>query len=238
MSIASDNQTFISDLQVWLNDRHQAKLNEDGHAGTLTRTAAGLHLPGFGAQPKTVAVSPGADRVGVIVMPGWSNNAAIDTRSAGQIETLLLPVQPLAVELILKARTEGIEIKIISGTRTYAEQNALYARASNGKDDDRDGRIDEADERVTKARGGYSNHNFGIAFDIGIFVNGRYLPESPLYRVVVRIAKSLGLECGADWKSFPDEPHFQLRPAWARALTESAMLAEFRSRVAAGKSLF
>ncbi|MCW0220112.1 MAG: M15 family metallopeptidase [Prosthecobacter sp.] len=238
MGIASDNQEFISDLQGYLNDRYQAKLQEDGHAGRLTRAAAGRFLPGFGDQIKAAPLALGADQAGVIILPGRTNNAAIDTRSAGQIETILPQVQPLAVELILKARAAGIEIKIISGTRTYAEQNALYARATNGKDDDQDGRIDEADERVTKARGGYSNHNFGIAFDIGIFEGERYLPESKLYAQVVRIAKSLGLECGADWKSFPDEPHFQLRPPWARAISEAAMLAEFRARVAAGKSLF
>ena len=162
----------------------------------------------------------------------------VDLRSAGNIATLHSRVQPLARQLIAEAAAKGIQIKVISGTRSYAEQDALYRKAVDGLDNDGDGRIDEADERVTKARGGYSNHNFGIALDIGIFEGKAYVPESPLYAQVGKIGKALGFEWGGDWTSFKDMPHFQLRPAWAKGMREATMLAELRRRVAAGEALF
>lgn len=87
----------------------------------------------------------------------------------------------------------------MSGTRTFAEQDALF----------RQGR-DLPGKKVTNARGGQSNHNFGVAWDIGVFQNGQYLDESPLYHQVGNTGKGLGLEWGGDWTSFPDEPHFQV----------------------------
>ena len=49
-----------------------------------------------------------------------------DERSERNIATLLPQVQPLARALIESAAAIGIAIKIISGTRSYDEQNALY----------------------------------------------------------------------------------------------------------------
>ncbi len=145
----------------------------------------------------------------------------VDERSERNIATLLPQVQPLARALIESAAAIGIAIKVISGTRTYEEQNALYEQGRS-----KAGRI------VTNARGGYSNHNFGIAFDIGVFEGGRYLGESPAYKAVGAIGMKLGLEWGGNWKTIQDEPHFQLRPAWAREMSERDMLAELRRRKA------
>ena len=150
-----------------------------------------------------------------------------DARSEQNIATLLPPVQPLARSLIAAAATAGFTIKIISGTRTYDEQNTLYEQGRS-----KPGRI------VTNARGGYSNHNFGVAFDIGVFEGGHYLDESPAYKAVGALGKQLGLEWGGDWKSIQDEPHFELRPPWARDMSEGAMLAELRARHERGDSAF
>ncbi len=108
---------------------------------------------------------------------------------------------------------------MISATRTCEEQDALYEQSRT-----KPGRI------VTSARGGYSNHNFGSAFDIGVFEAGRYLPESPAYKAVGALGVQFGLEWGGNWKSIQDEPHFPLRPAWAREMSERDMLAELRRR--------
>jgi len=48
----------------------------------------------------------------------------------------------------------------------------------------------------------------------------------------------LGLSWGGDWTSRKDEPHYELRPGWARDMSEDAMLAEFRARKDSGKALF
>ncbi|MEX5669260.1 D-alanyl-D-alanine carboxypeptidase family protein, partial [Pseudomonas neuropathica] len=72
----------------------------------------------------------------------------LDPKSKKNIDTLLPQVRPYAIALIQKAKLNGITIKIISGLRTYEEQDALYAR----------GRPDNG-PTVTNAKGGQSNHN-------------------------------------------------------------------------------
>lgn len=151
----------------------------------------------------------------------------VDERSEKNIATLEEAVRPYARALVEKAKALGITIKVISGTRTYAEQDALYAK----------GRTTPG-PKVTNARGGYSNHNFGIAFDIGVFVGTSYKGESPQYKAVGVIGTELGLEWGGNWTSIVDEPHFQLRPAWAKGLKEREMLAVLRQRKNDGRPVF
>jgi peptidoglycan L-alanyl-D-glutamate endopeptidase CwlK len=151
----------------------------------------------------------------------------VDARSEKAIATLLPQVQPMARALVQKAAAAGITIRVLSGLRSFAEQDALYAQGRTAP-----GPI------VTKARGGYSNHNFGIAFDVGVFEGNRYLADSPKYKAVGVLGMDLGLEWGGSWKTIVDQPHFQLRPAWAMDLSERDMLAEMRSRQAAGGPVF
>jgi peptidoglycan L-alanyl-D-glutamate endopeptidase CwlK len=141
-----------------------------------------------------------------------------DPRTETNIKTLLPAAQEKAREFMAACLAAGITLKIIGGTRTYDEQNALYeqGRTTSGS-------------IVTNARGGYSWHNFGIAWDIGIFVDSKYLDESPLYAKAGAIGKSLGLEWGGDWTTIQDEPHFQLKLGMT--------LAECRERVANGQSI-
>lgn len=151
----------------------------------------------------------------------------VDARSEKNILTLQEEVRPLARALVHKAAAAGIRIKIISGLRTYAEQDALYAQGRSVP-----GKI------VTNAKGGYSNHNFGIAFDIGVFEGNKYMEESPKYKAVGVLGLDLGLEWGGNWKTIVDEPHFQLRPEWAGGLKEKEMLALLRQRVADGTPVY
>jgi peptidoglycan L-alanyl-D-glutamate endopeptidase CwlK len=151
----------------------------------------------------------------------------VDARSEGVIALLQPQVHPYARALVQGAAAAGIEIKLISGLRTYAEQDALFAQGRT-----------KPGRKVTNAKGGESNHNFGIAFDIGVFDEGRYLPETPSYDAVGVIGKQLGLEWGGDWASLVDKPHFELRPAWARDLSEMQMLAELRRRTTEGSPYF
>ena len=142
------------------------------------------------------------------------------------ISTLLEEVRPYARKLVLAAAAQGIIIKIISGLRTYAEQDALFNQGRTTK-----GNI------VTKARGGYSNHNFGIAFDIGVFVKEKYITAAANYDSVGPLGSALGLEWGGNW-DFKDRPHYQLRPQWAAKLSEAKMIEELRRRKAAKLPIF
>jgi peptidoglycan L-alanyl-D-glutamate endopeptidase CwlK len=163
----------------------------------------------------------------------------VDSRSETNIVTLLPEVQLLARSLVHAADAIGIQIKVISGTRTYDEQHALFLQGREAL-----GVVNAARQKaglpplsagenrliVTRADQGRSNHNFQIAFDIGVFSGSKYLPESPLYKAVAVLGKQLGLAWGGDWKSIVDEPHYEFRPPWAAAMNESQMLAELRSR--------
>ena len=167
------------------------------------------------------------DRGSPLDMASTESQDLANKRSEKVITTLHRFVQPYARALYFKARGHGLTINIISGLRSYAEQDAMYAQ----------GRA-EPGNVVTNARGGYSNHNFGIAFDVGLFERNKYLGESPMYKAVGALGEELGLEWGGNWRTIIDQPHFQLRPEWAIDLTERQMLAELRARVVIGIDAF
>jgi peptidoglycan L-alanyl-D-glutamate endopeptidase CwlK len=152
---------------------------------------------------------------------------AVDDRSEKVIATLLPEVRPTARALVQKAALNGIRIKIISGLRTFEEQDELYAQGRT-----------KPGSKVTNARGGFSNHNFGIAFDVGVFEGNKYLADSVKYKAVGVLGSDLGLEWGGNWKTIVDQPHFQLRPRWAADLSEKEMLADLRERKAAGIAVY
>jgi len=106
-----------------------------------------------------------------------------------------------ARQLIAKAHAEGIDLVVTQGLRTIAEQNALYAQGRTAP-----GKI------VTKAKGGSSYHNFGLAFDIAVRNADGSIDwdTAKLYSRVGQLGKSIGLEWGDDFKSIKDTPHFQL----------------------------
>lgn len=183
----------------------------DGKAGPQTWGAIYQHVVRPQAAPSIAFTAP---------------QDQANARSERVIATLLAHVRPYARALYFKARDNGITINLIGGTRSYAEQDALYAQGRT-----------IASDIVTNARGGYSNHNFGIAFDIGVFNGNRYLPESPLYKAVGALGLDLGLEWGGNWTSIIDQPHFQLRPEWAVDMTDRAMLAELRRRTKVGEPI-
>jgi peptidoglycan LD-endopeptidase CwlK len=150
------------------------------------------------------------------------DGGAVDARSEKNIATLHPCVQPLARSLILRAREKGWNFVITSGLRTYAEQDALFNKRP----------------QVTKARGGYSNHNFGMAFDVTLFNGKTPVWDSPLYKSLAVIGEELGLEWGGRWTSIVDEPHFQLRPQWAKGMSEGVMLTELRRRKSSGRDFY
>jgi peptidoglycan LD-endopeptidase CwlK len=138
-----------------------------------------------------------------------------DNRTESCIMSLIPAAQIKAREFMNAVKGRTLTYRLISGTRTYAEQDALFAKRP----------------RVTKARGGQSNHNFGIAWDVGIFEDGKYYEgntkkEDKAYVDLGALVKASvsDLEWGGDWKSFVDKPHYQLATgksvAQVRALLE------------------
>jgi peptidoglycan L-alanyl-D-glutamate endopeptidase CwlK len=104
--------------------------------------------------------------------------------------------------------------------RTFAEQDVLYAQGRTKLFDNNGKRLGI----VTKAKGGQSIHNYGLALDIVLLVdndsNSTFESASweetkdfdkdgkADWMEVVNIIKSNGWEWGGDWK-FKDSPHFQ-----------------------------
>jgi peptidoglycan L-alanyl-D-glutamate endopeptidase CwlK len=124
----------------------------------------------------------------------------LDDRSERSIRTLQTDVQQLCRESIRRMRAAGFDARVISGTRTYAEQAELFRR----------GRFGDPAPRVTNARAGQSWHNFGRAWDVGIFKGSKYLTEGPEYAQASMHGKIDGVEWGGDWVSFKDKPHYQV----------------------------
>ena len=111
-------------------------------------------------------------------------------------------VKESAIEMIKQAYKEGIFVQITSGYRSFAEQNKLYAQGRTAS-----GKI------VTNARGGQSNHNYGLAIDyVLLSEDGKKAlwTINEKWRRVAQIGKSLGFSWGGDWKSFKDYPHLEM----------------------------
>ena len=85
-------------------------------------------------------------------------------------------VQSIIAEL---TETTGMQWGIVQARRTIAYQDGLYNQPTDGKDNDGDGKIDEADEKVTGAKGGQSPHNYGLAADIVPIKNGNEWWSAP-----------------------------------------------------------
>jgi len=90
--------------------------------------------------------------------------------------------------------------------RTFAEQDAIYAQGRT-----KPGKI------VTNSPSGLSFHNYGLAIDIVLLVDGKASWDvikdfdgdgKSDWQEVVKIFKQFGWEAGIDWK-FQDAPHFQ-----------------------------
>lgn len=132
-------------------------------------------------------------------------------------EKNLATLDPKAVELFRPFLTYArdiaddfldCELRVVSGSRTWKEQDALYAQGRT-----KPGPI------VTRARGGQSNHNFGIAVDVGLFRRGDYLDDNEgradaelchrIYRHLAKKADAFGLDAGFNWQH-PDPPHFEV----------------------------
>ena len=133
----------------------------------------------------------------------YGQNKVWDLVSENNIEKLHPLVRNKARELINKAEKElGIKLRATSTLRTYAEQDKLYAQGRTTK-----GGI------VTNAKGGFSNHNFGVALDVVPIVNGKadWKASAETWSKIGQLGKSIGFQWGGDWKGLIDKPHFEMQ---------------------------
>lgn len=108
----------------------------------------------------------------------------------------------------------GMQAMITDGLRTVAEQDILFAK----------GRTTPG-PKVTNARGGQSNHNYGLAVDMFPVINGKIFVDVPkgssvefrrtfnaIQDAIGEEAERLGLFWGARFRGIVDMPHVQLLP--------------------------
>ncbi len=130
-----------------------------------------------------------------------ANYRRLDSRTETAIRTLLPSAQAEARRFIDIAHSVnfGCAVKIICGTRTYREQAAIFAQGRT-----RPGKI------VTKAGPGQSYHNFGVAWDVGVFDGAEYVDDERPYRALVKVIKERApeIQCGVG-PGFIDLPHYQ-----------------------------
>ena len=103
--------------------------------------------------------------------------------------------------------TTHSQMRIIQGLRTIDEQNALYAQGRT-----------KAGKKVTNAKGGQSFHNYGLAIDFCLIIDGKEVSwdlkkdwdgdKVADWMEVVKVFRNAGWDWGGTWK-FTDNPHFQ-----------------------------
>jgi len=134
----------------------------------------------------------------------------IDSSSQKRISLLHPKLVAEVTALVNQANsqlTSRSQMRIVQGLRTFEEQNALYAqgRTTSGK-------------KVTNAKGGQSLHNYGLALDFCLIIDGKEASwdlkrdwdgdKIADWMEVVSVFRKAGWEWGGTWK-FTDNPHFQ-----------------------------
>lgn len=135
----------------------------------------------------------------------------MDKISVDRVQLLHPAVRESAMKILKAAETVltgNAVLRYAYTMRTWAEQTALFAigRTVPGK-------------KVTDAPAGKSWHNYGLAFDIVLIVDGKTASWDTLkdfdgdkkadWMEIVALAKAEGWEWGGDWRKLIDKPHFQ-----------------------------
>lgn len=138
-------------------------------------------------------------------------------------------IHPVLRERWLAAAAESesasLPVVVTQGLRTYDQQAEIFAKGRTVKSDSpcrHHGIVRPVGTctehplgaTVTKAQPGWSQHQFGLALDAepddpdqpGLQPD--WNPNHPGWAKLLLITKKHGLAEGAQWRSFPDYPHF------------------------------
>jgi len=132
---------------------------------------------------------------------------SIPTELDSKLIAQLHPVMQEKVTYVLvKANGQSLFCGLHSGLRTFEKQHGLWLL---GRDEQ--GNVIDQSKIVTLADAGDSIHNYGLAGDIVMLVNGNWswdYKKLP-YDKLAEIAREVNLVCGYDFKKIPDPPHYQ-----------------------------
>lgn len=115
-------------------------------------------------------------------------------------------LHPLIREDAIKAYQEavlatpvGVHPFIVQTLRTFEEQDLLYQKGRT-----------RPGPKVTNAKPGSSFHQYGLAIDFCLEINGKLVWKvDKNWMIVVEKFKEYGFIWGGDWKSFKDYPHVE-----------------------------
>ncbi len=114
------------------------------------------------------------------------------------------------IEECNKALTGKAKVRITQGLRTMKEQADLYSLGRT-----------KPGQKVTNAKPGQSIHNYGLAVDICLLIDGKVASWDTAkdwdndrvadWYECVKIFAKYGWDWGGNWKRFKDLPHFEKR---------------------------
>lgn len=111
---------------------------------------------------------------------------------------------------------QNVHPVIIQTLRTFEEQDLLYQKGRT-----------RPGPKVTNAKPGTSYHQYGLALDFALQVNGKTIWEvNKDWMTVVNIFKKHGFESGLDWKTLKDAPHLEKK----FGLTWRDLLAKYKNK--------
>jgi hypothetical protein len=135
-----------------------------------------------------------------------------DSVTNQRIETLHPLIRNIVIECINECKAAGFDVRISQALRSIDEQNDLYGKGRTSDELKKVGVPERfakpTESQVTKAYGGQGFHNYGLAVDVVMIVNKQavFTPD----KKVVEIFKRIGFAWGGDFKSFKDQPHFEM----------------------------
>jgi len=91
--------------------------------------------------------------------PLQTANVKIDLATQNRIALLHPTIREEVKRLVAEANSKlapNVQMRIVQGFRSFAEQDALFLKRP----------------RVTRAKAGQSNHNYGVAIDFALLING------------------------------------------------------------------
>ena len=146
----------------------------------------------------------------------------MDKLSQARIQLLHPDLRALAADTFSKAElklTGRAKARITTTLRSFEEQDALYKLGRTVVNPDGKSKSKPMGNVVTNAKAGQSIHNYGLAIDFALIIDGQETSWNMVkdfdkddiadWTEVVTVFKANGWEWGGDWKSFKDNPHVE-----------------------------
>jgi peptidoglycan L-alanyl-D-glutamate endopeptidase CwlK len=139
----------------------------------------------------------------------------MDTHSFQLIELLHPNVRQTAnsaYTLAVQETPANVHPYISETLRTFVRSDYLYQLGRTIVNPDGKSKSKPLGNRVSNARAGQSYHNYGLALDYGILINGKISWKVDKYWLLVAsIFMDHGFDWGGNWKTIKDYPHVEMR---------------------------